>query len=159
MKKLFTALLLTATMFALNVSVTFASDIGIPAYKEVSTKMIAKFDLNKTVAVYTLQAQKACAEVADIMPSAFSNGKSDNAPVKIYAEKLNPVINEPFLSVRHGRYSYKSKFNDNYSVKNLTDTDKPDRSRWLIPKWKFYGYSFAETRMEFPQFMKPETKE
>jgi len=55
-------------------------------------------------------------------------------------------INPRTRTVHMGFYSLKSVFLDN----------KDGFLLWLL-HW-FYGYKFTETRMEFPQFMKPVNK-
>lgn len=55
-------------------------------------------------------------------------------------------INEGTKTIHMGFYSIKTAF------------IKPTHELMLWALWKYYGYTFAETRFEFPQFMKPVNK-
>lgn len=43
-----------------------------------------------------------------------------------------------------------------YSIKTAFIEPKHELMLWAL--WKYYGYTFAETRFEFPKFMKPVNK-
>lgn len=130
MKKLFTALLLTATMFALNASVTFAPDIGKDAkIVPKTTEAIYKVELNaKTYTVAMPVAQKIEAKaVMRIYISPFNSAPMEREGGKaMITARSETILYFPRKVYRQSQNLYRNHKTDNYN------SAKTENVRWLI---------------------------